>query len=51
MGVLRDGCFHQLGEPKVNGDPHEELIPPLQLLRYLIYHTAPLSVSHIEHPA
>lgn len=27
MGVLKDSCFHQLGEPEVNGDPHEELIP------------------------
>lgn len=40
MGVLKDSCFHQLGEPEVNGDPHEELIlfpltaPPLSHLSY-----------------
>ncbi len=40
MGVLKDSCFHQLGEPEVNGDRHEELIPspvtalPLSHLSY-----------------
>lgn len=40
MDVLKDSCFQQLGEPEVNGDPHEDLIPapvtglPLSHLSY-----------------
>lgn len=29
MGMLKDSCFHQVGEPEMNRDPHEELIPSL----------------------
>lgn len=52
MGVLKDSCFHQLGEPEVSGDPHEELIP-FSIISSIIQHpslsSAVFSISNIPH--
>lgn len=46
MAVLKDSCFHRLEEPEVNGDPHEELIPPVTALPL-----SHLSYCRLQHPA
>lgn len=40
MGMLKDSCSHQLGEPEMNRDPHEEPIPSL---------VSALPLSHVSH--